>query len=108
MHRGDEIPPPQQNPASRLMGFGTSLPGRFGACWFCNGLVIGAAPAFAGVVSGRRVGRGRHSPRAAVANAAVHALAAFPSPALLSLVAQFISMQKIFAVLYRNTAIPSR
>jgi hypothetical protein len=67
-------------------------------------LAIGGAEAFAGVVPGWGIGRGRDSLGPAVTHSAIHVLAAILAPVLLSLVAQAHSSEKIGTVLHRSTA----
>jgi hypothetical protein len=54
-------------------------------------LVIRTAPSLAGIVFGRRIGRGWDSVGTAVSNPSIHTLPAFLAPALLSFVAQIYS-----------------
>jgi hypothetical protein len=70
-------------------------------------LVIRAALAPASVVPGRRIGRGRNSIGPAVTHPAIHALPAFLSPAMLTLIAQVHSPQNLWTTNNDSTRIRS-
>ncbi|MGA3328075.1 MAG: hypothetical protein ABSF45_26795, partial [Terriglobia bacterium] len=57
--------------------------------------MIGDAPAFTGVVPGRRIGRGWDSVGPAVTHPTVHPLPAFPAPMMPSLFAQAPTSKKL-------------
>lgn len=67
--------------------------------------MITAAPAFAGIVPGRGIGRGRNTVGPAVTHPAVHALPAFPASVMLSFVAQTPSSEKLCTTPHGGTAI---
>jgi hypothetical protein len=71
-----------------MVGFFRGLAGRFRSRVQSRSLVIGAAPAVAGVVPGGRIGRGREAIGPAVAHPAVHTRPGFPAPVVLSFVTQ--------------------
>jgi hypothetical protein len=86
-----------------LPSFGGRFRGGFFMAERSRSLVIRTALALAGVVPGRRVGRGRDSIAPAVTHPAIHALPAFLSPAMLSFVAQVRSPQNLWTTNYDST-----
>lgn len=62
--------------------------------------MIGAAPAFASVMPGRRIGRGWDSVGPAVTHPSIQMPPAFPPPAVLSLVAQAHSLGMVRTTRY--------
>ncbi len=67
--------------------------------------MIGAAPAFAGVVASRGIGSGGKSPAPAVTNSSIHAFPALATPAMFALVGQTLSSQNIVSTT-RYSALP--